>query len=229
MAAAAAIQSNSQLAAMDFGVLKMPINTASRSFLTTPGAQTPLGGGLLSSSTSNKRNNANALTVAGASAAKFKLEPLKVLEPSQKKLSLPESQRIMFILEELIRKLEMLEYVGVVVANEQRARELLRHTLNDDELRKNVEHGFVAMCEHHRALVDAYSKHNSSLPSQSSTNANRQSLEALIKSSCKDLLRVMQAKPTFYESVKQEFAAKISKKQNPQIVELTSEEMLCIE
>lgn len=73
----------------------------SRSFL----AQTPVhpgsSSGLMSSSSSHKR-------------AKFKLEPLKVLEPSQKKLTLPESQRIMFVLEELIRRLEILDLIPFV-------------------------------------------------------------------------------------------------------------------
>lgn len=105
-----------------------------------------------------------------------------------------------------------------MISNEQKSRELFWQSLNDEEKRRNVEHGFMAMCEHHKALTDAYTKGGTSLSAQ-----NKPTMEALLKNSCKDLLRVLQSKPAFFESLKQEFASKMNKKPSPQLVELISE------
>lgn len=73
------------------------------------------------------------------------------------------------------------------------------------------------MCEHHKALMDAFTKGASSLTAQ-----NKSTIEALLKNSCKDILRVLQSKPAFFESLKQEFGSKMAKKQSPKLVQLIS-------
>ena len=153
---------------------------------------------------------------------KFKLEPIKILETSNKKLSLPESQRIMYILEELIRQIEILDYIEMITNNDEKIRTLLRTHLNEEEKKRNFENVFVSMCQHHRALVESYNKTS---PRETNSKAsptlqNKESMEVLIKSSCKDILRVFHLKPAFFESVKAEFTK--TKRNHPQINELTS-------
>lgn len=104
------------------------------------------------------------------------------------------------------------------MANEQKSRDLYWQSLTDDEKRRNLDHGFLAMCEHHKSIVDALSSKSAS----SLTSQNKSTVEALLKNSCKDVLRVLQSKPAFYETLKQEFAGKMNKKPSPQLVELTS-------
>jgi hypothetical protein len=99
MATTTLTQMSSSQLPLDLAGLKLS-SVHSRSFIGA--SQTPIPSGLVSSMSSHKRT-------------KFKLEPLKVLEPSQKKLTLPEAQRLMYILEELIHKLEMLEYLPLVL------------------------------------------------------------------------------------------------------------------
>ena len=139
-----------------------------------------------------------------AKRTKLKLEPMKVLEPSNKKLSLPESQRIMYILEELIRQIEILDYIDVITNNDDKCRHLIRADLNDEERKKNIEHIFVTMCQNHRTLVDAYKK--AKLQNVNDGFAkNKETLEMLIKSSCKDILRVIVAKPNLFVNFKRDF------------------------
>lgn len=77
--------------------------------------------GLTSKTPDNGLNN-----LQSKQRAKFKLEPMKVLEPSNKKLTLPESQRIMYILEELIRQLDVLDYIEVITNNDEKVGNLIR-------------------------------------------------------------------------------------------------------
>jgi hypothetical protein len=194
---------------MEFINLKLP---QSSSNLTVPS-----GGGGLNTAMST------ASSVTTTKRPKFKLEPIKVLEPSNKKLNLPESQRIMFILEELIRKMEMLEYINLMTVShwdESKLRELLHVNLSDEEKRKNYDQIFVSMCQHHRALLDSYS-HGLAEDKNNSSAQTRQSIELLLKNSCKDFIRVFSLNPTFYDAVKSEYA-KFKKRQSPQLAELIS-------
>ena len=143
---------------------------------------------------------------------KFKLEPIKILEPSNKKLSLPESQRIMYILEELVRKIELIEYVDTLANHLDRVREIVRENLNEEDKKKFFEEILVSMLQHHKSLIDAYNKGHFRVDDpadQQATNTTMQSketLESLIKNSCKDILRVFHGKPALYEGIKNEFA-----------------------
>ena len=60
-----------------------------------------------------------------AKRQKFKLEPIKILEPSNKKLNLPESQRLMCILEELIKKVGMLDLITYIIYNALQIQKLI--------------------------------------------------------------------------------------------------------
>jgi hypothetical protein len=131
---------------------------------------------------------------------KFKLEPIKILEPSNKKLNLPEAQRLMCILDELIKKVEMLDLITYLTTlNERQIRELIKKHLSDDEKQKNYESMFVSMFLHHKNLVESYEKGHLSLNGSSQT---KESMELLIKMSCKDIIRALSLKPILYESVK---------------------------
>jgi hypothetical protein len=150
---------------------------------------------------------------------KFKLEPLKVLEPSNKKLSLPEAQRIVYIVDELIKKLQIVEYLPIIINNVDKVQDVLGTSLTDEERKKNYEQIFISMCHHHKALLDSYTRGQFNHNNQS--GQSKDSIEHLIKNSCKDLLRAFQLKPTLFEKLKKEFDSNI-KSQKSNNVELIS-------
>jgi hypothetical protein len=162
-------------------------------------------------------SNSN-LTSQMTKRQKFKLEPIKILEPSNKKLNLPESQRIVFIIEELIHRLEILDYVTLVTTNDDKIRRLISNNLSEDEKKRNYENMFVSMCQHHRTLVETYNRGDYR---RNESGQTRESLEMLIKSSCKDILRFLLKKNQFFEDIKKEFAKNIPPT-NPKIAELKS-------
>lgn len=173
----------------------------------------------LPQSMSFQGSNLGSSSLSQNKRQKFKLEPLKVLEPSNKKLNLPESQRIMYILEELIKKIEIVDYITLISNDNDKLREIIRSHLSEDEKKKNFEQVFISMCQHHKALVDSYDK-GQFKSNETVSSQNKQSLELLIKSSCKDILRVFYAKPALLESFKDEFSK--TKQSKPQVVELKS-------
>jgi hypothetical protein len=148
-------------------------------------------------------SNMNASLNISRRQQKFKLEPMKILEPSTKKLSLPESQRIIYILEELIKHIEIVDYIELITNNDEKLRQLIRASLSEDERKKNFEQIFISMCQHHRALTTSYN--NSINYEDSQSFKNKDSLVMLIKNSCKDILRVLSSKPSLFEHVKEEF------------------------
>ena len=158
----------------------------------------------LPSSVSLQNSNLNASVNISRRQQKFKLEPMKILEPSSKKLSLPESQRIVYILEELIRQIEMIDYLELITNNDDKIRQIIRSSLTEEERKKNFEQIFISMCQHHRALAQSYNSTSNS--SDTASPKNKDALSMLIKSSCKDILRALISKPTFFEAVKEEFA-----------------------
>ena len=162
-------------------------------------------------STSNNNNATGGLT----KRQKFKLEPIKILEPSNKKLTLPESQRIMFILEELSRKIEMVDYIETIANNIEKIRELIKENLNEEDKKKNLEGIIVSMFQHHKNLIDAYNKSQFKTEFQTTFDSSdrassglqsKETLESLIKNSCKDILRMLIFKPMLYESIKSELS-----------------------
>ena len=149
--------------------------------------------------------------------AKFKLEPMKILEPSNKKLSLPESQRIMYILDELIMQLNILDYMEVITNNDEKVSNLIRGEMTEEERKVNFDNIFVSMCQNHRTLVDSIKKcdfENTMDPNVK----NKETLDMLLKSSCKDILRVAVKKPNWFQTFKKENSK--SKINHPQINEL---------
>lgn len=171
---------------------------------------------LPSSNLSMQGSNLNASLNMTRRQNKFKLEPMKILEPSSKKLTLPESQRIVYILEELIRQIEMIDYIELITNNDDKIRQLIRTSLTEEERKKNFEQIFLSMCQHHRALASSYN--NSSDNDSSSSPKNRDSIVMLIKNSSKDIIRVLSSRPTLFENIKEEF---LKRKQTvPQILEL---------
>lgn len=172
----------------------------------------------LPSSVSLQNSNLNASINISRRQQKFKLEPMKILEPSSKKLSLPEAQRIIYILEELIKQIELIDYLELITNNDDKMRQLIHAYLTEEERKRNFEQIFISMCQHHRALAQSYN--NSSDSSDSASPKNRDSLVMLIKSSCKDILRVLISKSTLFEGIKEEFAKR--KQTVPQVSELLS-------
>lgn len=169
----------------------------------------------LPSSVSIQGSNLNASLNISRRQQKFKLEPMKILEPSSKKLSLPESQRIIYILEELIKQIEIIDYIELVTNNDDKIRHLIRTSLNEEERKRNFEQIFISMCQHHRALAISY---NNSADNDASSPKNKDSITMLIKNSCKDILRVLCSKPALFESIRDEFQKR--KQTIPQINEL---------
>lgn len=164
---------------------------------------------------------------------KFKLEPIKILEPSNKKLTLPESQRIMFILEELARKIEMVDYIDTIVQNLEKVKHIIKENVNDEEKRKSLDEIIISMLQHHKSLIDAYNKGQFKTEFKTGFDTSdrsspglqtKETLESLIKNSCKDILRVFNSKPFIYESIRSELAKNKSK--NHLINELSSNKQL---
>jgi hypothetical protein len=160
---------------------------------------------------------------------KFKLEPIKVLEPTSKKIVIPEAQRVIYILDSLIRKIEIMDYIVLIVNNEDKMAYLLRSNLNDDERKNKLDEVFAHMCKYHKELVDKYNNGDYATENESSfdeqINSSRtmlgqtkESLQGLIKNSCKDILRMFHLKPTLFEAIKNEFAK--VKPKNPQVIEI---------
>ncbi len=162
-------------------------------------------------------SNSN-LTSQMTKRQKFKLEPIKILDKkSNKKLNLPESQRVVYIIEELIHRLDILDYISLLTTNDEKIHRLINNSLSDDERKKNYENMFVSMCEHHRTLVNTFNRGEF----RRDSGQTRESLEMLIKSSCKEILRFMLKKSQFFEDIKKEFA-KAKPTANPKITELKS-------
>lgn len=147
-------------------------------------------------------NSSNLNNSQKQQRAKFKLEPMKVLEPSNKKLSLPESQRIMYILEEFLRQLEILDYMDLITTNDEKSALLLRSELSDEERKNNMEQVFISMCQNHKKLAEAHKNNSNDLP----TLKNKDTLEMLIKSSCKDIMRIIAKKSNWFENFKKDTA-----------------------
>jgi hypothetical protein len=164
---------------------------------------------------------------------KFKLEPIKILEPSNKKLTLPESQRIMFILEELARKIEMVDYIETIIHNLEKVKSIIKENINDEDKRKSVDEIIFSMLQHHKNMTDAYNKgqfkteFKTDFDTNSSSNLQtKESLESLIKNSCKDIIRMFNAKPMLYESIRSELVK--SKPKNNLVNELSSKSQIKI-
>ena len=160
-------------------------------------------------------NNSNVNSQL-AKRQKFKLEPIKILESSNKKLNLPESQRIIYIVEELINRLEILDYLPLMTSNDNTIRNILRANLNEEEKKKNFEQIFMSLCLHHWTISETYDRGEFKKRDSAHT---KDSLELLIKNSCKELLRFMQKKPVFFDEVKKELAM-AKPPSNPKINEL---------
>lgn len=124
-----------------------------------------------------------------------------MLEPSNKKLNLPESQRIMGIIDELNRKIEILDMIVYLIGlNENKLRELIRKNLSDEEKSKNYENIIVSMFVHHKSLMETFNKGG-----QFNLNGSiqtKESMEMLIKMSCKDIIRALSLKPVFFETIR---------------------------
>lgn len=163
--------------------------------------------------------NLNLASTASKRNQKFKLDPIKILEPTNKKLSLPESQRVIYILEELVRRLEILDSLNLLVAGDpEKIRDIVRASLTAEEAKKNYENVFVSMCQHHHSLVETFDKGDFK---NGHSAQSQPALEMLIKNSCKDLLRVLQKKPSLFDNLKKELV-QAKPPINPKIVDLKS-------
>jgi hypothetical protein len=162
----------------------------------------------------------SSLTVGDIKRQKFKLEPIKVLEPSSKKLSIPESQRIMYILEELVHKVEILDYINLIINNEDRMRNIIKNHLTEEEKKTKFDQIFLHMCKYHRELINKYNKGEFSQEdgSERAVNQTKESLELMIKNSTKDILRFFNTKPALFGTIKSELSE--AKSSNPQLTEL---------
>ena len=165
----------------------------------------------------------SGVTVSDIKRQKFKLEPIKVLEPSSKKLSIPESQRIMYILEELVHKVEILDYINLIINHEERMKIIIKNHLTEEEKKTKFDQIFLHMCKYHKDLVNKYNKGDYRSVSQEDGSERaayqtKESLELMIKNSTKDILRFFNTKPALFETIKSELSE--AKSSNPQLTEL---------
>ena len=128
-------------------------------------------------------------------------------------------------MEKLIRKIEILNYISVIINNEEKIRQFIQQNITDEERNKNYEEKFIAMCQNHKNLIETYNK-GQFKSNESVSSQTKDSLESLIKNSCKDIIRVLNNKPGFYENIKAEFG-KNNPYSSPQIVEFKSN-ILCL-
>lgn len=125
-----------------------------------------------------------------------RLEPLKALRPTHKRITVPESNIIIQTLEMFIRSLEIIDHFHEITNNDGIIRSLIHRDLNDkdpcpwDEPVDNIQTVFLIMCQNHRSLV-------ASKPSASKA--------LLIRNSTKDICRILFKRSKLFEWIKLEF------------------------
>lgn len=65
-----------------------------------------------------------------------------------------------------------------------------------------MEQVFISMCQNHKKLAEAHKNNSNDLP----TLKNKDTLEMLIKSSCKDIMRIIAKKSNWFENFKKDTA-----------------------
>ena len=130
---------------------------------------------------------------------KNKLHPIKALKPTNKKITVQESNVILQAVEAFIKSLEIIDYFQEMTNNDGTMRALINRDLNDkdpcpwDEPVENIQQVFLIMCENHRSLV------------ASKPFAQKQ---LLIRNSTKDICRILFKRSKLFEWVKLEFRNK---------------------
>lgn len=128
-----------------------------------------------------------------------KLEPLKNQKPTHKNITVPQSACIIQILDELIRKLEIIDYFELITTNDTKIKHLIHLDLTDQDPNlfdtpvENIEHTFLFMCQNHRSLV------------KNELKVDKATLNMLIQSSTKDINRVLLRRSKLFERIKVEF------------------------
>lgn len=151
-------------------------------------------------------------TPGNVQKSQHKLQPLKNLKPTHKRITIPESACVLKVIEELIQKLEIVDYFEEIVNNEDRLKELIQIDLNnndpnpDDQHVENIEHVLIFMCQNHRALIERKS------------NIDQEMKKMLISNSTKDIIRILMKRSKLLASIKDEF--KSSKKELPELNEM---------
>ena len=146
-----------------------------------------------------------------------KLESLKSLKPTHKRISVPESASILKVLEELIQKLEIVDYFEEITSNDEKLKELIILDLDnndphpDDEHVENIEHVLIIMCQNHQALVEGKSKIDNEMK------------KMLIINSTKDINRILMKRSKLLKSIKKEF--KETKKEKPELNEMIGNDL----
>ena len=144
-----------------------------------------------------------------------KLEPIKDIKPTKKQINVPQSTCILQIIDDLIRKFEIIEYFDVITSNEDLVKNAIQNDLNDrdpsprDIYVENIEQTFILMCRNHRSLL------------RNETNLDRHALTMLIQNSTKDVIRVMLKRSKLFEMLRIELNGQ--KIENTALVDLIGE------
>ena len=144
-----------------------------------------------------------------------KLDPIpKELKPSVKHLNIPEAERIVTILSELIRKIEILDIIEAFTNNDDKVRSIISNELNTDyEYESDSLHSkqvladlFITMCQNYRALSFSYRKMQRLKDPKH--QAKKKDMVMLIQAATKDILRVLIRRPKFFAALRSEFKIK---------------------
>jgi hypothetical protein len=137
-----------------------------------------------------------------------KLVPLKDIKPTNKNINVPEAEHVMYIINELIKKIEIIDYLEVLVNNEDKLVKLIDEEFEDDHFENRLEKNsksieiFLSMCQNYRTLIKAYKNKSKR---RNSTLQSRESMVMLIQSSTRDLLRVLFNRPKLFDLIKIKF------------------------
>ncbi len=129
-----------------------------------------------------------------------KLEPIKNIKPTKKRITEPHATFILNILDDLIRQFEIIDYFHLIISNISLLREQIELDLNDKEPNPfdiyvpNIQDSLILMCKNHESLLNKKNE------------LEKPVLQMLIRNSTKDILRVLLRRSKLFERLKIELA-----------------------
>jgi len=145
-----------------------------------------------------------------------KLEPIKNIKPTKKRITIPQSTCIINILDDLIRQFEIIDYIHLITANIDIVAEQVSLDLTDkdpcltDVYMPGLQQTLAHMCQNHQSLM------------MNETKLDRPTLTMLVQNSTKDMLRVLMKRSKLFERLKVELAEQKKAEGGSHVAELTS-------
>jgi len=145
-----------------------------------------------------------------------KLEPIKHIKPTKKRITIPQSACIINILDDLIRQFEIIDYIHLITANTAIVAKQVSLDLTDkdpsptDVHMPGLQQTLAHMCHNHQSLLT------------NETKLDRPTLTMLVQNSTKDMLRVLMKRSKLFERLKLELAEQKKAEGGSHVAELTS-------